>query len=157
MTLVAVPTREEGFSLLEVLVAFVILAAVSTLSFSAFSRPKIPSTPEAMGREVARMFQNARLRAIGSRSTVETVFDMAERRIHLSEGSFVMRLPDGMQLRLRTGQQLIETTERGSIAFYSDGSSSGGHVKIEMKGLPNVFVEVPWLTGTARLTRAQSR
>ncbi len=151
MTLARSPTQEDGFSLVEVLVALSILAAVASLSFSAFTRTRTSSTPEAVGREVARMFQGARLRAIASRSTVDAVFDVAQKRISLSDGHYVMHLPDGMHLSLQTGQHLVESIEQGSIVFYSDGSSSGGKVEFKMNGYSKSQIDVPWTTGIARL------
>ena len=86
-------------------------------------------------------------RAIASRATVEAKFDLSRGRIDLDEEGFVIRYPDAMQFRLQTGQYLVKSGERGSIAFYSDGSSSGGTVEFKLSGHTTSRIEVPWLTG----------
>ncbi|MDX1606523.1 MAG: hypothetical protein R3202_10055, partial [Candidatus Competibacterales bacterium] len=61
-------------------------------------------------------------------------------------GSVALPADEDVTIRLYTAQSELLDQKRGSIRFFPDGSSTGGHIALAEGGL-EYRVNVDWLTG----------
>jgi general secretion pathway protein H len=59
-------------------------------------------------------------------------------------------LPEGSTAEITTAQSLVSDDDRGAIAFFPDGSSSGGRIRLGLDGHVR-RIDVEWLTGRIAL------
>lgn len=145
------PAYQHGFTLLE-LIAVIALLAISLGAASVFiSRGLDNLRAREAGRELALALRTARVKAMDSGHPGQLDFDVARRRYQLP-GTPARTLPAGMTMTLTTAAAL-GAGQRAAIAFYPDGSSTGGRVRLERDGRA-WRIEVAWLTGEVRWKEA---
>jgi prepilin-type N-terminal cleavage/methylation domain-containing protein len=133
--------RAAGFTLIEVLIATVLLAAGLTLAFATIgAATKTTQRGEAMAAHSERIravegFLRRRLEAV---RPVPFNFDQ-------SNGT-TQRFIGAREVQPRRGE--------GAIVFFPDGASTGGRVQLSAnKAAMNI--DVTWLTGEVRLRRGE--
>jgi general secretion pathway protein H len=134
-----------GFTLIELVVVLAITALLLGLATGFFRGPQARTTLSSAAREIASGFRAAREEAIlrGRPEVVAVdVMSGAWRR----PGSQPRYLPRGVRAVLFAQDTDVDGRGRGLIRFYPDGSSSGGGLSLEAKGL-RYEVLVDWLTG----------
>lgn len=139
--------RQAGFTLLEMLAVIALIAVgVAVVSFS-LGRGLDSLRVREAGRELSLALRTARAKAITEGQPARVQFDL-RRRLYQVPGQPPRAWPAGMDLRL-TSAAALGTGERGAIAFYPDGSSSGGNVRLSHDSRA-WRVDVAWLTGDVR-------
>ncbi len=173
--------REAGFSLLELTVVIFILVLATALVAPGFSRSFGQLRLKAATRDIAALFRFARNQAVTSQGVLEVVLDRHTNSYWLQGpnwiiGSFsgsdqaqgeekpeqgwqaqigrvrVRPLPDGVILKsvvLETGP--LREDEQGSIAFYPQGSSTGGEVVISDQKGPGYKIVIEPSVGLVRI------
>ncbi|TBU74237.1 type II secretion system protein GspH [Pseudomonas daroniae] len=99
------------------------------------------------GRDLMLELRQARTLALARDEPVLVDFDL-QRRCYRGPGQGERCLPDGMSLSLTTADGLSPRVS--VIAFYPDGTSSGGHVSL-YRGDKAWRIDIAWLTGRAVL------
>ncbi|HKU87303.1 MAG TPA: GspH/FimT family pseudopilin, partial [Casimicrobiaceae bacterium] len=134
--------RARGFSLLEVLVAFIIVALVVPM----FGGPVSTSELRATARQIAAGLRFARSEAVSERRETFLVVDVAGKRFKVDREAREHALSSKVDLKLFTAQNDLVSENVGSIRFYPDGGSNGGRITVA-SGARKFDVDVDWLTG----------
>jgi len=147
--------RAGGFTLLEVVLALVVLALAASLTLPALVRPSGTELRAAAGT-VAAGLRRARDAAVSSGTESALTLDLDRRRFTVTGMPGVRRLPERVSVRLFTARSEVEEDNRGRIRFFPDGSSTGGRVTLllEERGY---LVDVDWLTGQVRVRAGRAR
>ncbi|MBS0591424.1 MAG: GspH/FimT family pseudopilin [Proteobacteria bacterium] len=137
------PSR--GFSLIEIIaVVFLIALAIGAVSIS-FSKSMSGAKVQAATRDMVAALRYARGQAIVKGK--ETTFDLdLAGNSYRAPGRPMVPLPKNMRLALYTADQEITSDTSGSIRFFPDGASTGGHISVLMERV-EWRINVDWLTG----------
>lgn len=144
--------RDAGFSLVEMLVVLAILGLATSLLSSFQVNRDHQNNARQLARDIRGIFEVSRLSAIERGVTGLVTVDLEQRTVESSakRAPFV-KIGDRMDVELRTGIGLVESADRGSIVFYSDGTASGGAIRIADPAGREYEVSVHWLTGVIRI------
>lgn len=122
-----------------------IAASLVTLSFSKiFTAAKV----QAASRDLVAALRYTRGQAIVKGQEVTFDLDLAN-NTYQAPGRGVVHLPKNMRLNLYTAAQEQTSETSGSIRFYPDGASTGGHVSVLMDRI-EWRISVDWLTGSIK-------
>jgi len=138
-------SRQHGFTLMELVAVMALLAvAIAVVSFSV-SKSLTSAKIEAASRDLAAMLKYTRGQAIVKGQ--QQIFELnIETNSYKAPGRAIVRLPPSMHLGLLTATNELTSAQSGSIRFYPDGSSTGGHVTVYL-GKREWHINVSWLTG----------
>lgn len=158
------PSRQlqSGFSLLEMLLVMVLVAATSLLAVAAMSGGRQGMQLRTGAKDMAAQFRFARAVAISSGEPQNVVIDPQARRWHGAKGRSG-ELPDGGEIVFTgaRGEQFAEGANgenangKGVVRFFPDGAATGGRVRMLANG-GGWDVDVGWLTGEVRVSRVQA-
>lgn len=133
----------DGFTLIEVLVAFAVLAALGVVAAPAFHRSEQVRLL-ADARNLAAALRITRAAAIAQNRNMTVLLD-AERRTFGSEA-----IPAGtLDPRTEIGIEVAEPYRSGFVAgirFLPDGRSTGGRIRLA-NGASRTHLHVIWATG----------
>lgn len=140
----------DGFSLVEMLVA---LAIVSLVMIAAFSNPfssKRGVSIDLAAHQVAAKLNSASAKAVAGGRPVEVLVDVTGHNLAL-EGE-ILNLPADLEMQLKTGLELLESSNRGTLIFMADGSASGGEIRLQTSNGQSRAVRINWVTGGVAIT-----
>ena len=142
----------RGFTLLELMVVLVILTLMVALVPPLLSGLGITTELRGSARQLAAGLRAARNAAITEQRAATLTVDLDSRTFKVSSDPRIIGLPaeDKVEIKLYTAQAELMSDKTGSIRFFSDGSSTGGHItladdKVEYR------VNVDWLTGRVNI------
>jgi general secretion pathway protein H len=139
------PTRERGFTLVEMLVVVAILGLVTTLIVSHGWQPGPTVHARAASQAISTALREARSEAIASNRSVAFTLNVGKHFYQWGRKP-AEALPGDVQLTLLTSEDELITADTGRIRFDPDGASSGGRVTIAAAGQV-WLVGVDWLSG----------
>ena len=139
----AVPGREAGFTLIEVVAVMVIIALLSGLAVA-----MMPGTGRAQLKavtlETAALLRRERLGAVLTGRNRVVSLD-GERRAFVGEGGGVVAIPRDVVVNiLGVDEQL--SGRQTVVRFHPDGASSGTVLRLSRQGTENE-IRVNWYTG----------
>jgi general secretion pathway protein H len=141
---------QNGFTLLEVIVVLALLALVMGLVLPGLQRTVKRERERANLRQLTTVLRLARSEAATSHKRVRLFLDLKTQRYWL-EGSN----RQGFLTGTRVGDTHLvwqdPTRRRGYIAFYGDGTSSGGKLSIADSTGRRYNIEVEIITGKVSL------
>lgn len=142
--------REDGFTLIEVMLAMVIAAALMAVLLPNFGPAIDHAKLSSATREVASALRYTRGQALihGGESFFE--LDISGHKYRVSGRNKTFRLPDSVDLSLYTAESETQDEDIGNIRFFPDGSSTGGRVTLSGGGQKRL-VDVSWLTGEVKI------
>ncbi|MBL8308882.1 MAG: GspH/FimT family pseudopilin [Burkholderiales bacterium] len=138
--------RVRGFTLLEILVVIVIIAAVTAISPPLWSSGVSSAEHRAVTRAIAQTLRYARSEAVANRTDVGVEFNLQEHVYQLPGGKRQGKWPPTMELELVTTAAETVDEQRAFVRFYADGGSTGGRVTLKVKDRA-YRVDINWLTG----------
>jgi len=147
---IALARRDAGLTLLEVMVALMLVTAALLLALQWFSPGAGRSNVRLIGREVAVGLRSARTKALASNQPATFILDAVTHSWRIDEHGASRSIPEGVKVRMRAADQLNVRPREGRIIFFPDGSSSGGVITVMARGQA-VRIEVDWLTGRIAL------
>ena len=149
----------SGFSLLEMMLVLVLVAAATLLAVSALGGGMQGMQLRSGAKDLAAQFRFARAVAISSGQPQDVVVDPQGRRWQGAKGRSG-NLPDGGEI-VFTGARAEQfargpvDTGKGAVRFFPDGAATGGRVRLLANGA-GWDVDVGWLTGEVRVSRVQA-
>jgi general secretion pathway protein H len=136
-----------GFTLLELLVALTIAAALIAL----MPRLMVSGGGDlaAAADMVAAELRLARERALTQGAPAGVGFDIEGGTV-LPEGAAPRPLPAGVALALRTAAEARAALGAPGVVFFPEGGATGGEIALS-RGAGVTVVEVRWLTGAVHV------
>lgn len=140
----------SGFSLLELLVALVLLALLFRIT-----APRLDGVLErqrlgASARDIVSTLRLARTRALTTQQAAAVHFDLARHAYQLEGRPERYPLPPGATVTMTTARSEADGDE-GAFRFYPDGSTTGGRLSMQAAGL-TMAINLHWLTGHIAVT-----
>ena len=138
--------REGGFTLLEVIVVLALGAVIYAMVLGVPFGKASAADLKAAARSLAAGLRTAQSTAMATRRDALLTVDMESREYVSTGEQQVHSIPKSIELKLYTAQTEVTSSQRGSIRFYPDGSSTGGRITVST-GERKFLVDVDWLTG----------
>jgi len=145
--------KNQGFTLVELMVVMVIIALVMGLVATSLSRSISGAEARAATRKVVASLRYTRARAIIDKS--EQVFLVnTEERSYVAPGRKQVNLPEGVDVTITTARSELTSEDVAGIRFFPDGGSTGGHIELTINER-EYRINIAWLTGEASLERVE--
>lgn len=155
------PARDDGFTLIEVLVTISLMGVVMAFAVSGWSSWSRASEQSGTARELQSTLRSTQQRAITEGSTMCVLFDGSGSRYTVYRGACAdtgkVRVEgpiatNGAAVRLSV-PAFSGTTATTGVTFYSRGTATPGSVKVVRTGSSKIYtVAVEGLTGRVSLT-----
>lgn len=142
---------QHGFTLFEVLAVIVILSIAFSLVGYSVTQGLSNAQERQAGKDLLLALRQVRNQSVVSGQPVVLTFDLQRSCYQIPTKSPVC-LPLGMGVRLTTAAGL--SPNEPAIAFYPNGSSSGGNILLT-KGERTWRIDIGWLTGNASLIESR--
>lgn len=145
--------RSRGFSLLEVLLVMVLIAATGVLAAGVvgggFARMELRSHV----RDIATQLRFTRARALATGVPQTFSIDPAGRVWQAADNNSG-EVPDSLGIHFAGAREVQPADGVGAIVFFGDGASTGGRVQLS-RGEAAFDIDVAWLTGSVSVHRAE--
>lgn len=125
----------DGYALLEVTLALMLIALLSALALPGLARTTGPATLRVAAFQVSALLRDDRNLALASGRTTASVVDGGGRRMRSAASAAFVDLPRGAIAALRPPM--------ASIRFFADGRSSGGDVVLASNGARYIIAVSP--------------
>ncbi len=149
------PKGEPGFTLLELMVVLGLMALIMALVLPGLQRSYYRERDRANLRRLVVALRAARSEAATSRQRVRLFLDLKTGEYRL-EGSPERGVLTGMRLADARLVWQDQVKQHGYIAFYGDGSSSGGRLRLVDPAGQRHVVEVEVITGRVTLRSGET-
>lgn len=146
--------RSRGFSLLELLLVMVLVAATGVLAAGVVGGGFARMELRGHARDIATQLRYTRARALDTGEPQAFVIDPAAHRWEAAGGRSG-EIPDSLGVRFLGAREVQPAEGVGAIMFFGDGASTGGRVQLS-RGDAGFDVDVAWLTGEVTLHRAEA-
>ena len=137
-----------GFTLLEMLVVIVILALVTAVAMPIWARPSDGVRVQATARDLINALRLTRAMAIARNAEVALTIDV-DKRIFASTAIRTQSFGPDITAELTFAEPERTARSTGGFRFFPDGSSTGGDVRLRLRG-NEAKICVNWLTGEAQ-------
>jgi general secretion pathway protein H len=146
--------RPAGFTLLEVLLVMVLIAAASVLAALTVSGGFESMRLRSSAKEIAANLRYARVQAISTGKPQSFAIDP---RAHVWQGANGRKgeIPKKLGIVFTGAREVQPRDGVGAIMFFADGASTGGRVQVNSRNAA-WNVDVAWLTGEVSLHRARA-
>jgi general secretion pathway protein H len=144
-----------GFTLVELLVVLVILAALSGLLLIRFDGVLEGMELRGASRDVASALRYARGRAIATQQETGVAIDVESRQYRVlgTDDTRVHGFNPRIAVDMITDRSAFLSDTEAAIRFFPDGSSTGGGITLS-SGTNGYHIDVQWLTGRVRVDAA---
>ena len=137
---------QRGFTLLELLVVFAIVALLVALAPVAYERLRESSQYRDAVRGVLAELRQARYRAVAEGREVRFRVDLG-RGSYGTEGRPPKQLPQPLRIRSTVADIELHADQTAGIRFLPSGGATGGTVEILRPSGSGVRLTVDWLSG----------
>ncbi len=141
----------RGFTLIELTVVLLVVVLGFTVIGINISSGSQSAQLKAAVRDLVSALRYARGQALISHQEVAVAINLAENSYKVSNRDKNYHLPNDIELTLVIAQDELKDDEIGHIRFYADGSSSGGRITLEWRGL-SYRIDVNWLSGKIEIS-----
>ncbi len=145
--------RPRGFSLVELVVVMVLIAALAALGLAAIGSGMPGQKLRGAAKELAAELRFTRAQAIATGREQVFRIDVDGKRWNGS-GERSGQLPEGIALEVTGAREELEAPQVVAIRFFPEGAATGGRVVLR-SGEAAWRVDVAWLTGEVRLHRGE--
>ena len=148
------PLQENGFSLIEMLVALALFTLSIAVMLPVFGTPRSGARLSPLIMRLAVDLKSARTKAIVSNRPVSVILDPINHSYRI-DGDRTSMLPASVRLKLTPDMDRVGEDDSETITFFPDGSSTGGSVILSAQ-TSSMTLSVGWLTG-AMVARGSPR
>ena len=135
-----------GFTLLELLVVFVVIALIIAGVSASLQRKSGAYSIKATAFVMASRFRDARVAAITRGIDSVATIDVARRRIRFYDRGPVLKIDPTISLKVTAADSERRSPSQAGVRFFPNGSSTGA--TIVLKREKQVYeVRINWLTG----------
>ncbi len=147
---------QEGFSLLEMIVVLTIIALISSLTIARSGRENgnrhIGSTIQSIGA----LAHQARLFSITTGRSASIVIDTKNRTLSFGGTNQTITIVGKVSMEVETAVGLVHA-DTARIAFYPDGGSTGGVIKLTNQDGSAGEVQISWITGIPSIRKLEKQ
>ena len=143
-------SKQSGFTLLELMIAFSIAAFLLATSLPAVTKMYDSMKYRGAVKDFISAVAATRYAAISQGEAVDLVMTPAENIFQVGDGE-IHQLPDSISFSVKAAREVSHGKGTGVIRYYPDGRSTGGSIMISHKSGKGVILRVDWLLG--RLTQ----
>lgn len=137
--------KSRGFSLLELLVVMLIMTLIAGVVMPNYANSMTNLDLRRSVRHVATLLKESRNIAIFQAKTVHFEIDENTNSYRSEMGLQSYSIPAGIEMQLE-GSSGSNSGDTSSIAFYADGTTTGGVISVR-SDRNSFVVAVDWLTG----------
>jgi type II secretion system protein H len=141
--------RQKGFTLFELLISMVIMAAIASVVVPQFSRSMTYVQLRKSTQELSAILREARNTAISESRTVALTVEADDQSLQIEGAEFFYQWPDDINVELTSDETSFQKTV-SSISFYPDGTSTNSTLTVSA-GERSHTIAVDWLTGRVRV------
>jgi general secretion pathway protein H len=145
--------RASGFSLLEVLLVMLLVAAISVLAAAAVTGGFSGMRLRSDAKEIAAQLRYTRAQAISTGRAQRFVIDPAA-HAWAAPNDRTGEIPKQFAVTFIGAREVQPQQGQGAILFFPDGASTGGRVQLAWKKAA-WNVNVTWLTGEVKVVRGE--
>lgn len=138
--------RERGFTLVELLVVFAIMALLMGLVPMAFDKMRDAAQYRDVLRGMISEIRFARQQALLGHTEVRFMVDLGGRNYH-SDGHALKAIPAPLEVRATVAGKELQGQGLASIRFLPSGGATGGSVDILRPSGVGTRLRVDWLSG----------
>lgn len=138
--------RERGFTLVELLVVFAILALILFLAPVAFDRMRDSAQYRDTVRTMVSQMRSARHRALMEGREIRFSVDLNQRAYGLDDAP-PHALPPSLALRAIVAGVELAPASQAAIRFLPNGGATGGSIEILRAPGVGTRLRVDWLSG----------
>lgn len=142
-------TQQKGFTLIEIILVMVLIAIMVGLASSAMFASIKKAKLRAVSKDLVSAIRYTRGQAVIKHEDKTITFDVKNKTYQAPRKKMV-QIPDEVEIFVYTADSEIADDSKGSIRFFSDGSSTGGWVKL-VKDRKIWKINVNWLTGEIKM------
>jgi general secretion pathway protein H len=143
-----------GFTLIELIVVLVLVALASSLVYLGVARSLGGHEEKVFGRELVSLTKRARRMAIEHGVASALLISSEERRCWVRGETGAVEVPETMLIE---GEDVAQVEEGVyGIAFYPDGSSSGGTLSFSVGGQVVYAFRTDPITGIISVSKKES-
>ncbi len=146
--------KQTGFTLIEVIVVMVMIAVLAGMVASGMTDSLGKAKIRAVSKNLVSAMRYTRGQAIVKHEQKTITFNV-EDKTYQAPRKKVVHIPDEIDINVYTADSEVADETTGSIRFFSDGSSTGGWVKLTHKN--KIWkINVNWLTGEIAMIEGSS-
>lgn len=138
--------RERGFTLLELLVVFAIVALLVGLTPMAYQKLRESAQYRDVLRTILSDMRGARQQALSMHSEVRFSLDL-RKRSYGTEGGVTREIPQPLEIRATVAGMELLADGVASISFLPSGGATGGSIEVLRPSGTGTRLRVDWLSG----------
>ncbi len=138
--------RQHGFTLVELLVVFAIMALVVSITPTAFERMRESAQYRDTLRTMQADMRTARRQALLTGQETRFTVDLRQRTFGV-QGNVQRPVPSALDVRATVAGVELDATGAASIRFLPRGGATGGSVDVLRSSGTGVRLRVDWLSG----------
>jgi general secretion pathway protein H len=147
--------REQGFTLLEIVVVLAIVAMLAAIALPAMPRATSRAMLEAYALKTAALLKEDRNAAVRRGTAVATQLSANARTLRSGATGHVLQLPRDVDFRAVLASQCGERTGGTEVEFLPSGMSCGGTIFLSRPGT-TLEVRITWLTGGVEVVKGHA-
>jgi general secretion pathway protein H len=139
-------TFARGFTLVEMLLVITIIVAATAVVAPNLTSGNQASILKGAARDLGSAMRFARGQALTTHQDSLVSINLEENTYQVTGREKTYQLNNDIDITLSVAQTESDGTGTGSVRFFSDGSSSGGRVTLELAEMKQTL-DINWLTG----------
>ncbi len=144
---------QQGFSLLELVIVLTLIALLSSIVASGFSRSGEGGNSQRVATEIAAGLQATRSLAMSNGVSATFQLDLKNKQFS-SDGQSARSIDGGIEITMLTAEDEVLGDDKAAIRFFPNGGSTGGRIIIkEHEDIERrVAIAVDWVTGRVSIS-----